>query len=126
MINKRFWIHCAKGSKFGIQRKSALTEVLLFCANAPDNFIEMELGMERGVSEGYISPFISIHGCRIRKKSAPTELLLFCANAPDNFPQRELGMKREVIGGFYTFPYSFPTMATELGKSQRLRSYVKL
>ena len=30
-------------------RKSALTEVLLFCANATDNFLERELGMKRGV-----------------------------------------------------------------------------
>ena len=37
------------GIKFGILRKSALTEVLLFCADAPDNFIERELGIKRGV-----------------------------------------------------------------------------
>ena len=54
---------------FGKLRKSALTEVLLFCANAPNNFLEREL-MERGVSGGYIS----IQGCQIRRKLALTEL----------------------------------------------------
>ena len=33
--------------KFGILRKPALTEVLLCCVNAPDNFLERELGMKR-------------------------------------------------------------------------------
>ena len=33
--------------KFGTLRKSALTEVLLFCANAPDNFLEMYLDIKR-------------------------------------------------------------------------------
>ena len=32
--------------KFGILRKSALTELLLFCANGPDNFLERN--KERG------------------------------------------------------------------------------
>ena len=44
--------------------------MLLFCANAPDDFLERELGIKRGVKGG----FISIHGCQIRKKSALTEL----------------------------------------------------
>ena len=54
----------------------------------------------------------------ILRNSAITELLLFCANAPDNFLEREQGMKRGVRG--------FPSMVTESGKSQRLRSYMKL
>ena len=38
--------------KFGKRRKSALTELLLFCANAPDNFLEREIGMKIKVSGG--------------------------------------------------------------------------
>ena len=33
--------------KFGVLRKSALMEVLLFCANAPDDFLEREQGIKR-------------------------------------------------------------------------------
>ena len=42
--------------KFGILRKSGLMEVLLFCANAPDNFLERKLGMKREVSWGLHFP----------------------------------------------------------------------
>ena len=52
------------------------------------------------------------------------EVLLFYANALDNSLARELGIKRGVSGGV-AFPHSFPSMVTKLGKSQRLRSYVK-
>ena len=45
-----------KGSKIWYTEKSALTELLLFCANAPDNFLERELGMKRGVSWGLHFP----------------------------------------------------------------------
>ena len=50
-----------------------------------------------------------------RRKSALTELLLFCANASDNFLERELGMKKGVGA----------SIVAELGKGQRLRSYIK-
>ena len=59
--------------KFGILRKSALTEVLWFCVNAPDNFLEKELDIKRGVSKGYTSPFISFHSCQIKKESLLSE-----------------------------------------------------
>ena len=39
-----------------------------FYANAPDNFLERELSMKRGVNGALHFPFISIHGCQIRKK----------------------------------------------------------
>ena len=61
----------------------------------------------------------------ILRKSVLTEVLLFCTNAPDNFVERELGMKRGVreIVSLYRL---FPSMVAKLGKSQRLRSSMKL
>ena len=41
---------------FDILRKTVLTEVLLFCANAPDNFLERELDMKRGMGGGLHFP----------------------------------------------------------------------
>ena len=41
---------------FDILRKTVLTEVLLFCANAPDNFLEREQSIKREVSVGYSFP----------------------------------------------------------------------
>ena len=38
--------------KFGILRKSALTKILSFCANATDKFLEKGLDMKRGISWG--------------------------------------------------------------------------
>ena len=37
--------------KLGTMRKSALTEVLLFCTNTitPDNFLKREIGIKRGI-----------------------------------------------------------------------------
>ena len=41
-----------------------------FTPDAADNFLERELGMKRGVSGGYISPFMSIHDWKLGKNSA--------------------------------------------------------
>ena len=51
---------------FGILKKSAITEVLLFCVNTPDKFLENKLVKKRVVSKKL---HFSIHS-----KLAPTEL----------------------------------------------------
>ena len=43
---------------FGKLRKSALAEVLLFCANAPDNFLERELSMKKRGKWGITFPHL--------------------------------------------------------------------
>ena len=60
--------------KIGILKKSSLMVLLLFSADAPDNFLERELGIKTEVSGGLHFPLISIHDCQIRKMSAFTEL----------------------------------------------------
>ena len=42
--------------EFGTPRISALTELLLFCAEAPYNFLEREIGMKREVIVGKTFP----------------------------------------------------------------------
>ena len=54
----REYIEYKRVVKFGILRKSALTELLFFALNPSNNFLDKDLGMKRGISETY--PF-SIH-----------------------------------------------------------------
>ena len=47
--------------KLGILRISALTKLLLFCAEAPYNFLGREISMKREVIVGKPSPHSSIY-----------------------------------------------------------------